>query len=298
MIIIKLWGGTCNQMFQYAFGYALSKKTGDKLAFETEFYSSQPSYVGKRCVISTEDFALTKLNFCRRPKVVNLYENKIINKMLRFITGCNLRITKDLKIIIERHLHYYEKVPHATGCTNYYDGYWQSGHYFSEFRNEIIKEFKPTPDIVKSVDAWRSTIPSKNAVAVHIRRGDYQNKVNRLNTAFYKIQNDASYYLRAMKYLEEKLDNPVFCIFSDDINWCKSLFENQFQNIEYVENKGNKAAMLDLFSISRCNHGIMSPSSFSWWGNWLRQDSDNSIVICPKGVIGNERFADDHWFIM
>ena len=45
MIIVKLWGGLCNQMFQYAFGYALSKEKGDKLFFDVDFFLNQPKYV-------------------------------------------------------------------------------------------------------------------------------------------------------------------------------------------------------------------------------------------------------------
>ena len=51
MIIVKLWGGLCNQMFQYAFGYALSKEKGDKLFFDVDFFLNQPKYVTRRHII-------------------------------------------------------------------------------------------------------------------------------------------------------------------------------------------------------------------------------------------------------
>lgn len=295
MIIIKLWGGMCNQMFQYAFGYALSKKVSDDIAFETMFFDNQPSFVGKRNIISTEDFNLSKLIFSKRPSAANIFETKYINRLLRYTTGYSHSITSNFKMILEKHLHYYKEIPYSKGIVNYYDGYWQSGNYFREYRNEILLEFTPSDQIIDSVNKWKKEINSTETVAVHIRRGDYQNRVNKINSAFYKIKNDISYYLRSMDYMMNVLDNPKFCFFSDDINWCKDIFGDKYMNIVFVENKGKDAALLDLFSISKCEHGIMSPSSFSWWGNWLRNDETESIVICPQGIIGNEAFVDDKW---
>ena len=38
---------------------------------------------------------------------------------------------------------------------------------------------------------------------------------------------------------------------------------------------------LDLFLISQCNHHIVIPSSFNWWGAWLSNYKDKH-VIRPK----------------
>lgn len=103
------------------------------------------------------------------------------------------------------------------------------------------------------------------------------------------------YYKEAMELMIEKLESPTFCFFSDDINWCKENFASLYNRIIFVENSGSNAALLDLLSISACEHGIMSPSTFSWWGNWLRKNTEESIVICPKGDVGNEYFVCRNW---
>ena len=42
----------------------------------------------------------------------------------------------------------------------------------------------------------------------------------------------------------------------------------------------------------------MSPSTFSWWGNWLRKDKNGSIVVAPKGEYSNEYFLEKSWLII
>jgi len=44
---------------------------------------------------------------------------------------------------------------------------------------------------------------------------------------------------------------------------------------------------LDLFLISNCNHHIVIPSSFNWWGAWLSKKNDK--IICRPS---NNFFSD------
>lgn len=41
MIIVRLWGGLGNQMFQYACGYALAKKNNTNLLLDTRFFTNK-----------------------------------------------------------------------------------------------------------------------------------------------------------------------------------------------------------------------------------------------------------------
>jgi hypothetical protein len=292
MITVKLWGGMCNQMFQYAFGYALAKRHNDTLSFDVDFYKKQPTHVGKRGIIGTEDFPNIKnLNFVNRTFIESIIENKYLSHIIRYNTGLNLLLGKT-KIVVEKLHRHYVDVPYKNGINNYYDGYWQSDAYFSDYEDEIRKIFMPPADIFNKVKNWRANIDSKCCVAVHIRRGDYLNKINqgKINTT-----DDNNFYLSAFEMANTLLENPVFCFFSDDIAWCKQTYEAVLPNAVFVENKCKDGALLDLFSIAQCDHGIMSPSTFSYWGNWLRDPIKNGIVIYPEGDYSEAFITNNKW---
>lgn len=295
MIIVKLWGGMCNQMFQYAFGYALARKHNDDLAFDVDFYKNQPGHVGKRKVISIKDFSLTNLHFIERPIIARYIENKYINHLIRYSKGCDFTF-KDTRYVVEPLHHFYPEIPYTKKKRNYYDGYWQSWKYFDEYADLIRKELQPSSLVGAKVEAWKAALPQQETVSVHIRRGDYLNKKNQGKDTY--LYNSTEYYHRAVNEIKKRVSNPYFCFFSDDIEWCKREFSYIAAESEFVINSGNAAAVVDLFSIAACKHGILSPSSFSWWGNWLKKSNKESIIIAPKQKDINPYLNPKNWFII
>lgn len=292
MILVKLWGGMCNQMFQYAFGYALARKYNDELCFDVDFYNNQPGHVGKRKVISQNEFPrLVKIKAVNRNWLIEILENKYVLHLLRYTIGCNLLI-HPYRLVVERLHKHYDKIPYKKKLINFYDGYWQSDAYFDEFGKELREQFTPSLVVQEKVKAWRSSIDSSCCVAVHIRRGDYLSKINQGKIT---TTNDNEYYLKAFEIAKQALDNPTFCFFSDDIEWCKKTFSNVLKNVVFVENQTPDAALIDLFSIAECEHGIMSPSTFSWWGNWLRNPNKDGMVIYPKGDYSDKFITNPRW---
>ena len=71
-----------------------------------------------------------------------------------------------------------------------------------------------------------------------------------------------------------------FLVFSDDIEWCKQVFDDDFNFIEGEED------YVDLLLMARCKHNIIANSSFSWWGAWLNRNN-NKRVIAPKKWFGS-----------
>lgn len=296
MIIVKLWGGMGNQLFQYAFGYSLAKKHNDSLRFDTKFYNNQPKHVGKRNIVFEHSFQDTDFLECKRPKEVLFFENKYVNKIIRIFRGFGCLVPNNCFFYKEWTRHYCEKIPYYSLNTNYYDGYWQSAKYFFEYREELLRQFTPSQKIRYDVERKMKCFSKQNTVAIHIRRGDYLLKKNM--PAGYTVERLMDYYYRAIEYMASRIDNPVFCFFSDDIGWCKEAFKQLCYRTTFIENVGEEAAIKDLFCISKCKHGIMSPSTFSWWGNWLRSDLENSIIVAPKGNYGNNCFIDEKWIVM
>ena len=81
---------------------------------------------------------------------------------------------------------------------------------------------------------------------------------------------DYNYYLKSMEYISNKVDSPVFYIFSnssEDINWIKNNYDFSMYNTVYVDL--NNPDYEELRLMYNCKHFIISNSTFSWWGQYL-----------------------------
>ncbi len=152
-------------------------------------------------------------------------------------------------------------------------GYFQSEHYFSEFRNELLGEFRFDENVLdnssKKIANIRSKMECDHLCAVHIRRGDY------LNLSHYHTNLGANYYNPSIQHISQNFENVGFLICSDDIGWCIDSFPKS-DNIIF---SNADSQYEDMCMMSKCDLHIIANSSFSWWGSWL---SESKCTIAPK----------------
>jgi hypothetical protein len=152
------------------------------------------------------------------------------------------------------------------------DGYWQNELYFKDLRSVLLQELTPAVPLNRVETDYLLQMRFPGSVSIHVRRGDYLN-IKNIGVL------DVDYYKNAINYIVDRVKDPRFFIFSDDMNWCKVNFNFLKQPI-YVSETRNE--IVDLQLMSSCNHNIIANSSFSWWGAWLNQNP-NKIVVAPKG---------------
>lgn len=291
MIIVKLWGGLGNQLFQYSFGFCLAKERKENIIFDISYYDNQAKQVARR------DYKLSLLkipfdNSCKyqRTFIINLLQNKYFNKFIRIFPKFCIPIGKNTLFIKETRKKVMD-LDISNGKNLYLDGYWQSAYYFRKYKSELIKMFVPNYDITDEVKDLIRKIDGCESVAVHIRRGDFTNKTYKKIGHFV----NSKYYHESIDYLKNIKKNAQFFFFSDDIEWVREEFGPD-KNYNYVDLKHSIHSDIDdLTCMSKCKHNIISASTFSWWGAWLKESNDNSIVIAPKGMYFNECFLESNW---
>ena len=170
----------------------------------------------------------------------------------------------DVHYIYDQHLNYEPSIIHKTG-TLILDGYWASYRYFENHQDTIRSDLTLTTGIPNSYQEYWNEIHSReNAIAVHVRRGDYVDNP-RANARHGTCSLD--YYFKAMKWYEEHVQNPWFYFFSDDIHWVKKNLLNR-KNITLIYTDNTLGDYEDLRLMSSCRHFITANSTFSWWGAW------------------------------
>jgi hypothetical protein len=286
MIVVNINGGLGNQLFQYAFGRNLS------ILFNTEL------------LLYIEDY---KYNWLRNFELnhFNIKGRVIGNKELD-------KLNNDKKIVkITESRGGHESNILKLQDNAFYSGNWQTSRYFETnfdmFHNDFnINTF---PSVEDSVVLQK--ILSSNSICIHIRRGDY---ITRKSTFIkYGSVCNIDYYMTGVRYIIDKVKDPSFFVFSDDIQWAKQNLKIEtpvyfidhnysrkhynlekyylFRNSLILFKKFYKdLAFQDLRLMSNCKHFIISNSTFSWWGAWLASNKEK-IVIAP-GVWSND-FQND-----
>lgn len=267
MIITKLKGGLGNQMFQYAVGRAVALSCGRELKLDATGYDD-PRYINADTPRQYRLFPFSLSATVATPEEVikSKYPYGIFSKAERFV---NLRLLKR---------HYLDYEPNIFKKNNQYiDGYFQSEKNFLNAKNEIVQELTLKKEFESAVFlVEKNKIDKEKSVSVHIRRGDY---VNDPKTQAAHGACSREYYKQAMNLMTEKIENPIFYFFSDDIEWVKKEF-GEHADYKYVSNP-KLEDYEELMLMASCAHNIIANSSFSWWGAYLNKNPEK-IVVAPK----------------
>ena len=276
MVIIRLWGGIGNQLFQYAFGEYLREKYQITVQYDIDSFGN--SDLLRKFELSILDSNIP-INFSTHFSKFLGIKNRI---MRFFYTLRNNFIEEDE--FSEKCLFKYLKSGDV-----YLQGYWQNAVY----ANVLIKKKKyiPKGGYPKELAVLFDKIEkSQNTVALHIRRGDYflPKNINVFGVC------DANYYREAINFISGKEDSISIFVFSDDLDWVKENVELPVNTI-FIPNY-NISQYWYIYMMSLCKHNIISNSSFSWWGAFLNMNV-NKIVISPsKWTLNSDKtIALDEW---
>jgi hypothetical protein len=165
-----------------------------------------------------------------------------------------------------------------------YAGWYQSEKFFGEYSKSVKELYSPTYEFIEKAKKDFPFIGNSVVSAINVRRGDYLTQPRR-------------HPVITLDYINEAYKNlpnhDKLIIMSDDIDWCKSNIKLPnsifIDPSKYWEHEG-------IWLLSLCNHFIISNSTFSWWGAWL-SESENKTVIAPDTWFGPDIFDNpkDVW---
>jgi hypothetical protein len=273
MIVVQLTGGLGNQMFQYSFGRYLAKKNNTRLFLDTSVLLNRVE-----CGLTFYNYELGIFNIeatLASSTKIPVYPSNYSVKNILFRGIHLLKVfSKGLKYVREKQFHFNPSYLELND-NSYLDGYWQTEKYFKEISPTIKKDFQFNFELSQKCIEISKKIILENSVCIHIRRGDYIKLVN-----FHgMVGND--YVRDGIKIINEKISNPHFFVFSNDIQWCKEnlVIEGKHTFIEEINAGNNNNEHFKLMTL--CKHFIIANSTFSWWAAWLSDNMDK-IVIAPK----------------
>ena len=209
-VIIKLDGGIGNQLFQWAHGFKLSKLNKASLYYDASLSKKNQSNDFKRPLL------LNKLGISIEAESSEIQLNSVTSKIASKIGFSNYRSLKEIPL---------SYIPESIGVfkekTIVTEGYWQSYRYFEDIA-DLIRESINLPSAELNV----------NTIGIHVRRGDYISNLE--NSKIYVNLAKTEYYNNAIKFIKTEVDNPVFEIYSDDIDWCKKMLN--VKDASFIQN--------------------------------------------------------------
>jgi hypothetical protein len=286
MIIALLKGGLGNQMFQYAFGRFLSLKNKTPLKLDLSFLKDR----SHKDNFTYRDFELDRFNIevsIASENEIRKFEKAKQKKKLSHM-AFYFPVPFINAYLREPHFHFFQQALNAPE-NSYIDGYWQSEKYFYKIRERLINEFTPLKPLSAQSENLKNEIISNQSVSIHVRRTDYV--TDRIISSYHSACSE-KYYYDAIKIIEQKISNPKFYIFSDELEWFQNNVKINFP-VEYVKNNTGLSSYQDQHLMSLCKHNIIANSSFSWWAAWLNANSGKTIIAPENWFVDKSRITSD-----
>lgn len=263
--VVMVDGGLGSQICKFAFGMNVEQKTHATVYYDLSWFNENGRSIDgadSRSYQLEVAFPSIQLRKATHQMIEVLKENALINK----------------------YPHIYDESIFKTSPV-YYGGYYVHQRYFEDIASELRRKLAFSSEIeARAATHLEDICSSSNSVAIHVRRGDYVNTIHDVL--------GASYYLSAIKRMGELIQGELsLFFFSDDIPWVKDNIAGRIDSRMRIFriDGDSESGYLDMFLMSKCNHFIISNSSFSWIPAWLG-NSPNKKVIMPSQWYN---FADD-----
>jgi len=293
VIIVSMGGGLGNQMFEYAFYMQLrSLYSRENIKFDTE-YAFVKAHNGIEIDkifgldVPKADYREVRTLAGEYPFQNEKYnKNRIVARIFR-----RLGVKKNSLLIQDCFTEFYPKFFDLRAGQSYYMyGPFANVDYFRHVSGQIVEKYKFQKFSDEKNLEYAEKIDKENSVSVHIRRGDYL-KYN-MNVLPRK------YYMNAINYIKERVNNACFFVFSDDIGFARNFFAG-YDRVVYVEGNYGKKSYRDMQLMSMCKHNIIANSTFSFWGAYLNANCDKIVVAskipCSRG---NGLIVDEGWICL
>ncbi len=266
LVIVRVDGGICSQMVQYAFGQLFNEikdKKGNNaiVKYDLSWFKDSGwdlTHTFRR------NFDLEKLFPYLSVKKATLSEIKVYKKFYNPETT----IFNELKLL------------NAPFCLDrYYD---LPQEVFTKNLKEIFnfKQLKVNDGNTRILEKIKNCSTS---CAVHIRRGDLANNEVAKKSGYANGICEVEYFINAINIIKENFENTTFFFFSDEIEYVNSQIIPRLNNtkMEIVNINSAEDGYLDLFLIANCNHQIASVGSLGIIGYFLN-DYENKLLITNK----------------
>lgn len=285
MIIILQNGGLGNQLFQLCYGLSEFSTQDIYLdSYSTKLHRAKKSEMQKlflpnnvklfqkkrnRLILKLFSKHLLHLSLSRDSKV-SLFR-KIVDYVGTYLATLYfmIRYHGSIEIYCEGFL-VTKKLVNPTN--RLYVGYFQTENFPKKIdKNQLVGLFINADTHVK-IQELKELSNQRKIIVMHLRFGDYINDLNIGNLS-------VEYFTEAINYLESKNVHNEIWIFSDNEAKAKYFLPSRFKNQTKIISTTHLSPVVALRCMQFGSGYILSNSTFSWWGAYLRQNSKAPVVV-------------------
>lgn len=265
MIIIHVMGGLGNQLYQYAL-YEKFRTLGKEAKLDLYAYSKEAGGDREWRALELEWLDALQYEVCTAQERRLFLDNsmKLTDRVRRKLTGRRDRTVRERA----------DYMPEIFSMDDVYlYGFWGCERYYTDITSLLQEKIRfPGSTDPRNRQAMEA-MARENAVSIHIRRKDYLTVAD--GRRYMGICTE-QYYDSAIKYVSERVDNPVFYIFSDDPAYVRAHYVQD--NMHIVDWNSDRESLHDMELMSHCRHNICANSTFSIWGARLNRNPDKLMI--------------------
>lgn len=257
MLIVEIEGGLGSQMFAYAAARRVALTHGVKLHIDTRNYRTY-----KKFDPELQHFAIDA-TFLRDEEADE-------------ICGPN---NERIAIVQPQHLHFDRSILDIANPDILMRGNYVSEDYFFDVTTPLRKEFTRVSQPSMYAFRLKAELTILRAagyepVSIHIRRGDYVNE-GHIKEIYGLCSLD--YYQNAMALVSKLVERPWFVFFSNDSDWIAQNFPGDNRTVTRFP--ADSPPCEDMLSMALCRHHILANSGYGWWGAWLAEHPDQTVIV-------------------